>query len=62
MAVNANNNTAVINMGLTGSKDGGLQVLNLATNTFGTPLPLIEPVRLRKYLGGPDQKPGFVGW
>jgi hypothetical protein len=41
VAVNANNNTAVINMGLTGSIDGGLQVLNLATNTFGTPLPLI---------------------
>ena len=41
VAVNANNNTAVINMGVIGSVDGGLQVLNLATNTFGTALPLI---------------------
>lgn len=40
VAVNANNNTAVINMGLSGSKDGGLQILNLSTNTFGAPLPL----------------------
>ncbi len=41
VAINANNNTAVINMGITPSPtNSGLQVLNLATNTFGTPLPL----------------------
>jgi hypothetical protein len=40
VAVNANNNTAVINMGLSGSPSSGVQILNLTNNTFGTPFPL----------------------
>jgi hypothetical protein len=44
VALNANNNTAVINMGVTGGVDGGVQVLNLNTNTFGAPFPMREDV------------------
>jgi hypothetical protein len=44
VALNANNNTAAINMGLTGSVDGGVQILNLNTNTFNTPLPMAQSV------------------
>ena len=40
VALNANNNTAVINMGLSGSPSGsGVQILNLTNNTFSTPFP-----------------------
>jgi hypothetical protein len=44
VALNANNNTAAINMGLVGSTDGGVQILNLNNNTFGTPLPMLQEV------------------
>jgi hypothetical protein len=44
VSLNANNNTAVINMGVTGSLDGGVQILNLNTNTFGTPFPMGKAV------------------
>jgi hypothetical protein len=44
VALNANNNTAAINMGVSGGVDGGVQILNLTTNTFGTPLPMLESV------------------
>jgi hypothetical protein len=44
VALNANNNTAVINMGVTGGVDGGVQVLNLNTNTFGAPFPMKQDV------------------
>ena len=43
VALNGNNNTAVINMGLTGSP-GGVQVLNLTTNTFSAPFPMTDYV------------------
>ena len=65
VAVNANNNTAVINMGLSGS-EGALQVLNLATNTFSTPLGLhggevsenisVDPTRSLILTAGEDGK------
>jgi hypothetical protein len=44
IALNANNNTAAINMGLLGSEDGGIQILNLNNNTFEAPLPLRRSV------------------
>jgi hypothetical protein len=51
VAINAQNNTAVIAMGLVGGGGGpfggggsGLQVLDLATNTFSTPDPLAHYV------------------
>jgi hypothetical protein len=45
VALNANNNTAVINMGVSGAPSGsGVQVLNLNTNTFGTPFPMTVEV------------------
>jgi hypothetical protein len=44
VALNANNNTAVINMGVSGGVDGGVQILNLGTNTFNTPFPMTESV------------------
>jgi hypothetical protein len=55
VALNANNNTAAINMGLsTGSSRSGIQILNLNTNTFNPALPLkfevsenisVDPIR-----------------
>ncbi len=40
VAIESNSNTAVIAMGLSGSPSGsGLQLLNLANNTFGAPIP-----------------------
>jgi hypothetical protein len=50
VGINAANNTAVIAMGLVGGGGGpfggfsGVQVLNLATNTFNTPVPLTHYV------------------
>ena len=44
VAINALNNTAVINMGITGASGDGVQVLNLSTNTFNTPVPMQKPV------------------
>jgi hypothetical protein len=44
VALNANNNTAVINMGVVGGGDGGVQILNLNTNTFSTPFPMLQEV------------------
>jgi hypothetical protein len=44
VALNANNNTAVINMGVSGGTDGGVQILNLNTNTFSTPFPMAQYV------------------
>ena len=44
VALNANNNTAVINMGVIGGTDGGAQVLNLNTNTFAAPFPMNQEV------------------
>ena len=44
VALNANNNTAAINMGLSGGVDGGVQILNLNTNTFNTPFPMTQDV------------------
>lgn len=44
VALNANNNTAAINMGLVGATDGGVQILDLNTNTFQTPFPMHQDV------------------
>jgi len=44
VALNANNNTAAINMGVIGGVDGGVQILNLNTNTFNTPFPMAQSV------------------
>jgi hypothetical protein len=45
VAVNALNNTAVINMGITGgSSNSGVQVLNLNNNTFSTAFPMHDEV------------------
>jgi hypothetical protein len=45
VAIDALNNTAVINMGLTGGASGsGVQVLNLNTNTFNTAFPMHKEV------------------
>jgi hypothetical protein len=44
VALNPNDNTAVINMGVVGSGDGGVQILNLDTNTFSTPFPMLQSV------------------
>jgi len=44
VALDASNNTAVINMGMIGGSGGGLQVLNLNTNTFQPPLVLNNEV------------------
>jgi hypothetical protein len=53
VALNANNNTAVINMGLTGSGDGGIQILSLGAvppsnpnpaGFFYTPFPMVQDV------------------
>jgi hypothetical protein len=44
VALNSNNNTAVINMGISGSDNGGIQILNLNTNTFNTPFPMVQDV------------------
>ena len=45
VALNANNNTAVINMGITGGDSrSGVQILNLNTNTFQTPFPMNHEV------------------
>lgn len=44
VALNSNNNTAVINMGVVGGTDGGVQILNLNTNTFNTPFPMVDEV------------------
>jgi hypothetical protein len=44
VALNANNNTAAINMGVAGGVDGGVQILNLNTNTFNTPFPMAQSV------------------
>jgi hypothetical protein len=45
VGVNAGTNTAVIGMGLSTAPSGsGVQVLNLATNTFNTPFPLSNQV------------------
>ena len=39
VAVNAANNTAAINMGVSGGSGSGVQILNLNTNTFGVAKP-----------------------
>lgn len=45
VAVNPYNNTAVINMGISGSPSGsGVQILDLKTNTFGPLFPMNEEV------------------
>ena len=47
VAVNAGNNTAVINMGISsgpGTSGSGIQMLNLATNTFNAPFEMINQV------------------
>jgi hypothetical protein len=50
VGINASNNTAVIAMGLVGGGSGpyggssGVQILNLANNTFNTPVPLANIV------------------
>jgi len=44
VGINANNNTAVIAMGLSGASGSGVQVLNLSNNTFNTPVPLTNYV------------------
>ena len=45
VAINALNNTAAINMGLTPSPSGsGIQILNLNTNTFAPPVPATHEV------------------
>jgi len=44
VAINASNNTAVIGMGLSGGNGSGVQVLNLANNTFNTGFPLLNYV------------------
>jgi hypothetical protein len=45
VAINALTNKAVINMGISGSPSGsGIQMLNLATNTFEAPIPLQNEV------------------
>jgi hypothetical protein len=45
VALNANNNTAVINMGVSGAPSGtGVQVLNLNNNTFSTPFGMTDEV------------------
>lgn len=45
VALNANNNTAVINMGLTGGGSGsGVQILNLTTDAFETAFPMANHV------------------
>ena len=43
VALNANNNTAVINMGVSGG-NGGVQILDLSTNTFAAPFPTAQIV------------------
>jgi len=43
VALNANKNTAAINMGVSGG-NGGVQILNLNTNTFNTPFPTVQEV------------------
>ncbi len=41
VGINAVNNTAIMSMGLTGAASGtGLQILNLANNTFSAPFPV----------------------
>jgi hypothetical protein len=45
VALNANNNTAAINMGFVGGSSGsGIQILNLNNNTFNPPLALNDEV------------------
>lgn len=44
VAINGNNNTAVINMGLAGPSNTGVQILNLNTNTFNAPFPMLQHV------------------
>jgi len=45
VAINASNNTAVIGMGVNGGSSGsGVQVLNLANNTFNAPFPMTYDV------------------
>jgi len=44
VALNSNNNTAVINMGVATAVNGGVQILNLNTNTFGTAFPMTQDV------------------
>jgi hypothetical protein len=44
VGVNAGNNTAVIEIGLSSGSGAGVQVLNLATNTFNSPVPLTNYV------------------
>ena len=44
VGVNAGNNTAVIAGGFSGHSGDGVQVLNLATNTFNTPVPMYNVV------------------
>jgi hypothetical protein len=44
VGVNASNNTAVIAGGFSGASGDGVQYLNLANNTFGTPFPMSNVV------------------
>ncbi len=44
VALNAANNTAVINMGISGASGSGVQILNLNTNTFNPPFPMTQVV------------------
>ncbi len=45
VAINSSNNTAVINMGLSPSpSNSGVQILNLNTNTFNVPFPMVNEV------------------
>lgn len=44
VALNAANNTAVINMGVSGKSGDGVQILNLNTNTFNPAFPMTERV------------------
>jgi hypothetical protein len=44
IAINAANNSAVINMGLSGTTEGGVQILNLGTGVFSPPFKMTRRV------------------
>lgn len=63
VAMNPNNNEAVVTIGLSGAPSGsGLQVLDLSTNTFAAPIPAANEVSedvvwdpVRNYILSPDE-------
>jgi hypothetical protein len=66
VAVNAANNTAIIAGGFSGESGDGVQLLNLANNTFSTPFPMYHTVSEdisidsgRNYLLSPDESGYF---